>query len=134
VVVVVPLVVQEDQVPEEVVVETQEDLVHQKVIMVDRAPEAAEEPQPLEVVVKVEMVELEELLLFNHLEVLQPMQVAEAAEDTLLPLVEQEDLVAVAQEATDFKTEILPLEMEVVAEELEEITLIMPAAVMEVMD
>ena len=88
----------------------------------------------MEVVVKAEMVEVEELLLFNHLEVLQPMQVAEVAEDTLLPLVEQEDLVAVAQEATDFKTEILLLEMEVVAEELEEITLIMPAAVMEVMD
>jgi hypothetical protein len=129
-----PLVVQEDLVPDLVVLETQEHLVHQKVIMAERVPEAAEEPEPLEVMVKQVLVEMEELLLFNHLEVLQPMQVAEVAEATLLDPVEQEDLVAVAQEATDMKTELMLLEMGVVAEELVEITLIMPAAVMEVMD
>tara|TARA_R110000850_G_scaffold130768_1_gene251335 strand:+ start:449 stop:691 length:243 start_codon:yes stop_codon:yes gene_type:complete len=80
------------------------------------------------------MVEMEELLLFNHLEVLQPMQVAEVAEATLVDPAEQEDLVAEDLEVIDLETEMLLLEMEVVAEELEEITLIMPAAVMEVMD
>ena len=111
-----------------------EGLLHQKVMMADRAAEAAEEPEPLEHLVKVEMVEMEEhQLLINQDH--QQLTLEAAVEQVILQtLAEMVDLVAVAQEATDLVLGLMLLEMEVAVEELEEITPIMPPAVMEVMD
>ena len=95
-----------------------EDLLHQKVIMADRATEAAEEPEPLEHLVKVEMVEMEEhQLLINQdhqqltleaaveqeikMEVLAELEAAELAvkQDQMAVLLEAQTLVvAVAVE------------------------------------
>ncbi len=111
-----------------------EDLLHQKVMMADRAAEVAEEPQPLEHLVKVEMVEMEEhQLLINQDH--QQLTLEAAVEQVILQtLADLADLVAVAQEATDLVLGLMLLEMEVAVEELVEITPIMPPAVMEVMD